>query len=104
MSLDPDLQFITLDADKAVTLGKKIRSRGTALVVLSGDFGGGTLTLGYRDDLGGFQTLGLSRTTEGSLEGPYGTGMELAVDLSGSTSPDLKIGFVVDALQPDPAL
>lgn len=98
MPLQPKIKWVTLTADGVTTIGTKKGGIGTALVLASGNFGGGTLTGGYLDDTGTFQPSVGGVTAAVGLELPAGTGVEVAVQLSGSTSPSLKLGLVADGM------
>lgn len=101
MAQDPAIRWLTLTVDGETTLGLKIRTRGTVLVVASGSFGGGSLSGGYLDDTGTFQTFGIAAlTADGVLELPAGGGMTLVLDLDSSTTPTIKIGYVADTFEP----
>lgn len=101
MAQDPAIRWLTLSANGVTTLGLKIRNRGTLLVLASGTFGSGSLDAGYLDDTDTFRSFGLTPlTADGSLELPAGGKMTLAIDLTGATTPTIKIGYVGDSFEP----
>lgn len=102
MAQDSKIRWIKLTANGVVTLGTKIRYRGEVLVIPTGSFGGGTIEFGCIDEAGTFHGFGASYKAGGAktLEIPAGTGMIVALELVGATSPSIDLGYVGDAFEP----
>ncbi len=98
---DPAIRWLTFSGNGITKIGLKIRFRGTVLVVASGTFGSGTLAGGYLDDTDTFRAFGSSVevAADGFMELPAGTNMTLALNLTGATTPTIKVGYVGDAFE-----
>jgi len=91
------LQWANLTADGQIELGRKHKD-GDLTILLNGDFGGGTLRFGYKDQDNTYRDFAegasLTAATEASLA--MANGVVLMAELTGSTSPDLNIGIGAD--------
>lgn len=101
MAQDPAIRWLTFTGNGITKIGLKIRSLGTVLVVASGTFGSGTLAGGYLDDTDTFQPFGTphSLSADGFMELPAGTNMTIALELTGATTPTIKVGYVADTFE-----
>lgn len=100
MPIAPKIVWSTVTADGVYDIGTKRNGRGTALLLVSGAFGGGTITGGYRDDGATFAITASGISGAGVVEIPCGTGMVLAFELTSSTAASIKIGVVMDDIDP----
>lgn len=91
------MKFVTLIADGEHEIGIAPRST-TILVLLTGDFGTGTVTFGTFDKAGSFAefTDPAAATLKSNVQVFLGKGTKLVISLAGSTAPDLQIGFAGD--------
>lgn len=91
------MKFVTLGVDGEHEIGIAPRTT-TVLVLLTGDFGSGTVTLGTFDKAGSFAefTDPAPFTAKGNAQIFLGKGTKLVISLAGATAPDLQIGFAGD--------
>ena len=84
--------IINKDGKYPIKFGVVGAEASTAILYLSGDSGGGTLTLQYKDELDTWQDLTngvLDINTENTLD--MGVGMNIVLDVSGSTAPSISL-------------
>lgn len=91
------LKWVKLTADGQLVLGRKQRD-GDLTILVNGSFGGGTLTFGYEDHEGNFAPFASGAPLTAAAEASIASaeGVELMVDLAGSTTPDINIGIAAD--------
>lgn len=91
----PSMKFISITANGVVSLGEKLHSSDEVVVLISGGFGGGTLTFGYMDDTETFIAFVATEaafTAADEFAVMMGAGQVLAANLTGATGPTIKVG------------
>lgn len=91
-----------LTADGEVVFKFTLEGQTSAKLYVYGDFGGGTLTFGYVPEHGGFQEFVSDAspiTGPEELKIEVAHGISLAVNLEGSTSPNIMILVSMNSLE-----
>ena len=97
MPIEPKVVWKPVTANGDLVVGQRKNGRGTTLVLVSGGFGGGSVTGGYHDQAGAFQPATDAITAAGVLEIPAAaTGMTLVVNVAGSSGVALSVGLTSD--------
>lgn len=91
------IKWLNVTANGQINLGRKHKD-GELVVLVKGTFGGGTLNFGYEDKNNAYTVFSSGTPVTAPIEVSIqmANGVEVMVELTGATTPDIDVGISAD--------